>query len=170
MSSWSDKESVKLLHSKIYVGNLLIKMYYPNVVTYLAKNLGPEEATARLFQIGQEIGRKLLEIRAPKSTDVKKLVKQWYKIMWNSTKGLSIKEINRNGKILYKVVDKKCGVCDPETVIEGLKVPCSSIAGYLDACMEYLSKKVTISSYKVQTVKSVSTGDPYCEHHIEVER
>jgi len=170
MLSWSDKATIKKIHSKIYVGNLLIKMYYPNIITFLAKYLGAEEAAERLFQIGLEVGRKLLEIRDPKTTDIKKVIERFYKIMWNSTKGLKIKQSKQGNKTIFQVIDKACGICDPETAIEDLHVPCRSIAGYLAACMEYLSNKKALQSFNVYTVKSVSIGNSYCEHHVEVVR
>ncbi len=157
-------------HSKIYVGNLLIKMYYPNVITYLVNNLGYDEAKSRVFQIGRNTCENLLQIWKPKTRDVKKIVEEFWKVMWNTTKYIKIKQIQNQNKITYLIRDKRCGVCDPEISVEGITMPCVSVAGYLHACIEFLSKDTHLSSYKVETTKSVVSGDPYCEHQIEIVR
>jgi len=145
-------------------------MYYPNVITFLIKNVGPDEAKQRIFRIGQEVGREMLKIWDPKTTDIKKMILKWYKLMWNSTKYVKVKKIKEKDREIYRIIDKKCGVCDPETTIEGLEMPCVSIDGYLDACLEYISARTPLSSYKVQTIRSIAMGDPYCEHEIEIKR
>ena len=155
---------------KIYVGNLLIKMYYPNVLSFLVKKVGFEQAKTRIFQIGQETGREMLKVWDPKTKDVKTLILKWYKLMWNKNKNVKITMAEENRKIIYHIIDKKCNVCEPELIIEGLQVPCVSMAGNFDACMEYLAKILPIQSFQVQTVKSLATGDPYCEHQIELVR
>ena len=86
MTYSADKTDIMKEHSKIFVGNLLIKMYYPNVISFLVKNHGPEEAKARLFQIGKTVAQELLEVTKPKAKDVKKMIHTWYKLMWNTTK------------------------------------------------------------------------------------
>jgi len=90
--------------------------------------------------------------------------------MWNTTKYVKVKKQKQGDKLIYRVIDKRCGICDPETAIEGLDLPCVSVDGYLDACMEYLAEHINIKSWKVQAVASVATGDHFCEHQIEIER
>jgi len=164
-----EKTRIMKLHSRIFVGNLLIKMYYPNVIAFLSKKVGFEEAKGRVFRIGQESARDMLKVTAPKIKNIKTMVEYWFKLMWHA-KPSKIKVKKEKDKTIYEIIDKKCGVCDPETELEGVKMPCISISGYLDACMEYISKISDIGSYKVQTVKSVAMGDSYCEHHIEITR
>lgn len=169
MAKLMDKTDILKLHSKIYVGNLLIKMYYPSVIAFLNEKVGAD-ARERLFQIGQEVGRGFMNLFNPKTTDVKKMIYKFYKLMWNTTKNVKVKVIKGKHRIFYHVIDKKCGLCDPETVLEGLDIPCASIGGYLDACLEHISKISPLPSYKVQTIKSINTGDPHCEHVIEIAR
>ncbi len=169
MTLFDEEETLKL-HSKIYIGNLLIKMYYPNVITFLVEKVGADEARTRLFQIGQAVGRKLLKLRDLKTTDPEKLIYRFYKVMWNTTKHVKVQKKKEKARTIYRVVDKNCGVCDPETAIEGLNVPCVSIDGYLDACMEHLLNLGAIKSYKIETTASIATGDPICVHEIEVLR
>ena len=170
MQNIMDKTDIMKANSKMYIGNLLIKMYYPNVITFFVEQVGPEEATERLFRIGQEVGRELMNLFNPKTTDVKKMIYKFFKLMWNTTKNVKVKKIKEKERIIYRIIDKKCGICDPETVIEGLDIACVSVDGYLVACLEHISKNSPLPSYKVQTVKSVMIGDEYCEHHIEIAR
>lgn len=152
----------------MYVGNLLIKMYYPNVVTFFIKKVGAKEARERLYQVGQEVGRELMKLFKPKTLDVKTMIYKFYKLMWNTTKNVKVKKLKEKDRILYQVIDKKCGICDPETAIEGLEVSCVIIDGYLDACLEHINKLAPFPSYQIRTVKSVAAGDKYCEHLIEI--
>ena len=168
MTFLDEQERIMKMHSKMYIGNLLIKMYYPNVITFLVKQVGAEEARKRLYQVGQQVGRELLRIRKPKTTDIKKMISGFFKFMWNTTKNIKIKKIKEKDRLIYRITDNKCGICDPETAIEGVDVPCVSVDGYLDACLEYISKTTPIPAYKIQTLKSVATGDEYCEHQIEI--
>jgi hypothetical protein len=134
MNELEAKTGVMKLHSQIFVGNLLIKMYYPNVIAFLIKKVGFEEAKERIFKIGQESARKMLSVVTPKIIDIKSMIDKWFLLMWKR-KPNKIKVIKEKGRIVYQIIDKNCGVCDPEATIEGLNMPCISIAGYLDACM-----------------------------------
>lgn len=141
-------------------------MYYPTIVAFFAKKVGIEEAKERLFQIGQVVAQKILEFWNPKAKNIENLIKKMFKKIWKQK--VQIKKNRDQSKVVYRIIDKDCRICDPEATIIGSKIPCITISGYIDTFLQHFTKGTPLSSYQVRTVKSVSVGDEFCEHQIEV--
>lgn len=157
--------------SEMFVGNLLVKMFYPNIVSFFVNKAGIEEMKKRVIQVGEIVGQKMLEIWAPKEKKIKKLIKIFFKKMWDN-KVVVLKRKTKE-KTTYRIIDKNCRFCNPEVMLEGVEKPCVTIVGYIQACLDYLSERSHLpvcSAMSVQTVKSRGGGDKYCEHQIELTR
>lgn len=159
------KEAIVKAHSKIFIGNLLVKMFYPNILSFFLNKVGLFDMEARVSDVGYRVAQRLLSVWAPKERKIGPLIKFFFKKMWN-TKIVIRKEKGESNVIIYRIIDKTCRYCDPEVTFEGVRHPCVTVLGYIKACLEYSSKKYPLPKYKLKTIKSRGSGSDYCEHQI----
>ena len=162
--SMQTKESIVQDHSKMFIGNLLVKMFYPNILSFFLNKVGLFDMEARVSDVGYRVAQKLLNAWAPKERKIDPLIKFFFKKMWNTS--IVIKKAKNENAIIYRIIDKTCRYCDPEMVLEGVRHPCVTVLGYIKACLEYSSKKYPLPKYNLKTVKSRGSGNEYCEHQI----
>lgn len=165
LDSVKDKELAIKDHSKMFIGNLLVKMFYPNILSFFLNRVGLFEMEERVSNVGFRVGQQLLKVWTPKEKKFEPLLRYFFKKMWN-TKIKIIKEKSKD-EFLYRIIVKNCRYCDPEVVLEGVRHPCITVLGYIQACLEYSSQKYPLPDYKLKTVKSRGSGNPYCEYQIE---
>jgi predicted hydrocarbon binding protein len=162
--SMQTKESIIKDHSKMFIGNLLVKMFYPNILSFFLSKVGLFDMEARVSDVGYRVAQKLLSVWAPKERKIDPLIKFFFKKMWNTK--IVIKKVKSEDTIIYRIIDVSCKYCDPEVALEGVRHPCVTVIGYIKACLEYSSKKYPLPEYKLKTVKSRGSGNEYCEHQI----
>ena len=122
----------------------------------------------RVSNVGFRVGQNLLKVWAPKEKRIESLLKIFFKKMWD-TKIIIMKEKSKD-VFGYRIIQKNCRYCDPEIVLEGVRHPCITVLGYIQACLEYSSQKYPLPDYKLKIVKSRGSGNPYCEYQIEFQR
>jgi len=159
------KESVIKDHSKMFIGNLLVKMFYPNILSFFLNKVGLFEMEERVSNVGYRVGRKLLKVWNPKEKRIEPLLKYFFKKMWDNK--VTIRKEKGRISLIYRIIQKNCRYCDPEIVLEGVRHPCITVLGYIQACLEYSSQKYSLPDYMLKTVKSRGSGDSYCEYQIE---
>lgn len=162
------KEDIIKDHSKMFIGNLLVRMFYPNILSFFLNKVGLFEMEERVSNVGYRVGQKLLNVWVPKEKRIEPLLKSFFKRMWNTK--VTIKKEKSKETFIYRIIDKSCRYCDPEVVLEGVRHPCITVLGYIQACLEYSSRKYPLPEYKLKTAKSRGSGDPYCEYQIEFKR
>lgn len=166
----SIEESKRLPLNKLKdmnVGDLMLKMFLPTILSFLVKKLGPDETQKRLFNTGYRITKKFLKVWFPEGKDLKKVIKKFFKKFWDVN--VKVEEIEEDGKGVLRIINKKCGFCDPDASIEGITYPCQTVTGYLKALLEGFSDKYPLPSFHFETTKSQGAGDDSCEYLIKFE-
>ncbi len=154
---------------KMNMTTLLVKMYYPNVLSDLYINHGLENANKHLNNIGDRAARKFLKYYQPKATTPLKLVKEMSKFVGKSYK---IKQ-TKDGSII--ITTKKCPLCNemPELDLPGLK-NCEPIGGFINGFFNNFTplknpNNIDYTKYRGKVTKSMGSGDKFCELIIKME-
>ncbi|MDD1777582.1 MAG: hypothetical protein LUQ65_05380, partial [Candidatus Helarchaeota archaeon] len=123
------KESIVKDHSRMFIGNLLVKMFYPNILSFFLNKVGLFDMEARVSDVGYRVAQKLLSVWAPEERKIEPLLKFFFKNMWNTKIG--VKKVKTGDALIYRIIDKTCRYCDPEVSLEGVRHPCVTVLGYI---------------------------------------
>lgn len=153
--------------SEMQIGLVLTQMIYPAVLNYCYQQLGEQGAIKILFKLGELIMDEYLKhkILLWKNKKFADYIKDWLQFYYHSK--AEVKKIDDN---LYHVIDKKCILCT-DIEVEGLPFHyCVPYAGSIERMLNVLSEngKITLATYKVETITSRGNGDPACTHAITV--
>lgn len=153
-----------------------IKRSSPEIIGFLIAKRGAEQAEKDLYDIGGLIAQRVLMVWSPKKTEPFKVFKEAGRKFFGNKKIKKrvLERINgRDSKI--SVQDRKCPVCPTEKgqeLEEQLKEinHCVMISGFIEAILKHLieTQPVPYNEIKCETVKSISSGDDYCEHIITI--
>jgi len=156
---------------KIKISTLLLKIVYPVVLSYFYRNKGAAEASKHLINIGLKTSTKFARYHTPKSDNIKKVLKEMMNYWGPKYK---IKENKEDST--YTLYTKHCTLCKdmPELDLEGMHY-CSPVSGFIEG---YLNSLISIKnpsvfpfeSFSASVIKSMGSGDPYCEVELKVKR
>ncbi|MHA1266943.1 MAG: hypothetical protein ACTSRS_17025 [Candidatus Helarchaeota archaeon] len=157
------------------VSLMIAKRALPEVVAFLVTKRGVVQAEHDLRDIARIITDRMLICWKPKTLKPFQIVKEMMNTFFNNKKlkGKITKRIDgKPAQILIR--DYNCPIC-PDKKGEEIKVTelpyCIPIAGFIQAVIQHLIDKDLVPYTKVscETLKSVGSGDNYCEHVINLE-
>ena len=154
---------------KMNMSTLIVKMYYPNVVSDLYVTHGLEKATKHLNNIGDRAAKKFLTYYQPKSETPLKLIKEMSKFVGKFYKIKKLKDGS------FSITTKRCPLCHdmPEMDLPGLK-NCEPLGGFNTGFFKNFNplknpNNIDFSKYKGIVTKSMGSGDDICELIIKLE-
>jgi len=153
---------------------MVVKYSLPDVMGFILKKRGPEQAEKDLRDIGKTIAERILMVWKPKSTNPVEVLNEIKKKFFSGKK-VRGEVLERFGKAPSKILihEKDCPVC-PEEKGEELEVSqvhyCSAISGFTEALLNYLvsTKQTLYTKASCKTVASVGSGDKDCQMLIEL--
>ena len=157
------------------VALFIVQRALPEVIGFLVNKRGPEQAERDLRDIGNTIAQRILMVWSPKTPKPFQIVKDLMRIFLGNKKlkGKVVERINGNpSKIIIR--DYDCPLC-PEQKKEVLEVSvihyCVSVSGFAEYIFNHLieNRVAPYTKAKCNTVKSVGSGDKWCEHVITLE-
>jgi predicted hydrocarbon binding protein len=157
------------------VSLLVVRRALPEVIGFLVNKRGPEQAERDLRDIGNIIAQRMLMVWSPKTPKPFQIIKDLMRIFLGNKK-LKGKIVERaKGQPLKIVIrDYDCPLC-PELKKEALEVSvihyCVAVSGFVESVLNHLieHKVAPYTKAKCNTVKSVGSGDKFCEHVITLE-
>ncbi|NHI94000.1 MAG: hypothetical protein EAX96_16040 [Candidatus Lokiarchaeota archaeon] len=155
---------------KMNMSTLLIKMYYPTVLSDLYIKQGLEKANVHLNNIGDRAAKLFLTYYQPKADTPFKLIKEMSRFVGKSYKFKKI-----SGEETYIITTKKCPLCHemPEMDLPGIK-NCEPIGGFINGFFNNFvplknPKNINYKVYRGKITKSKGSGDDICELVIKME-
>lgn len=153
---------------------MVVKYSLPDVMGFILKKRGPEQAGKDLRDIGKTIAERILMVWEPKSTEPVEVLNEIKKKFFSGKK-VRGEILERFGKAPSKILihERDCPVC-PEKKGEELEVSqlhyCSAIAGFTEALLNHLvgTRQTLYSKAICTTVASVGSGDKECQMLIEL--
>ncbi|MHA1129449.1 MAG: hypothetical protein ACTSQI_16890 [Candidatus Helarchaeota archaeon] len=157
------------------VNVMVSKRALPEVVAYLIVKRGVEQAEEDLRDIARIITERLLLVWIPKSNKPFKIFKEMMGLFFGNKK-IKGKVLERKKKRPTKIAirDYNCPICPDkkgeEVVVSEIHY-CVAVSGTVNTIFEYLiaNKLVPYLKADCQTIKSVGSGNEYCEHVINIE-
>ena len=157
------------------VNQMVAKRALPEVVAYLFKNRGPDQAKKDLRDIASIITKRLLLVWIPRSRKPFNVIKEMMRVFFGNKKikGKVLERLNgKPSKIAIR--DYNCPICSDkkgeEVIISGIHF-CVPVSGAMEAALTYLieNKLALFTKVNCETVKSIGSGDTYCEHILTLE-
>ena len=145
------------------VQTLLLQTVYPEIVSFLKRNMETEHVIQILKDIGYTCASTIAKEWRPQGKTVQDMVKDIYKFIFDNTK---IKIITtESGNI--RILDPECRLC-----WEGLEETeinyCSTISSFIEKIInDTRASYVFLPKIKANTIRSKATGAEICEHIIE---
>jgi predicted hydrocarbon binding protein len=157
------------------VNMMVSKRALPEVIAFLITHRGVEQAEEDLRDIARIITQRLLLVWVPKSMKPFKMFKEMMQLFFGNKK-VKGKVLERDNKKPVKIAirDYNCPICPDqkgeEVEVSGLHY-CVAVSGTMNAIFDHMIENnlVPYSKADCRTVKSVGSGDEYCEHIITVE-
>ena len=152
---------------KMKMGNVLITMVYPGVISFFEKGFGVKGAMNYLRIIGNNIGRDFFKVWIAKEKKLDKIIKEIFKLAWGKV------EVKKEGENYYRIIDKNCGLCmdyELEFETEEHVQYCGPLGGFLETYLNLLAEKRELEYKKVEvsTVFSRGSGASHCEHRLRI--
>ena len=153
-----------------------IKRSSPEIIGFLIAKRGLEQAAKDLYDIGGLIAERILMVWSPKKTEPFEIFKEAGRKFFGNKKIKKrvLERVNGRDSII-SVQDRNCPVCPTEKgqeLEEQLRKinHCIMISGFIEAVIKHqiATQSLPYSDIKCETVKSVSSGDEYCEHILTI--
>lgn len=152
----------ELLRSKIQ--SKLLKLNFPILIAILLRDYDSDTVKRTLKQIGKDMGATWLKYYTPPSNKICKIFKK------NTIKTfgkLKMKcDVYNDG---FSLIFYECPLCSKDIEIFSDVPYCVSISGFYEQFFNELAKTKDFWFNKIEgdTVKSISSGDEYCEHYFK---
>lgn len=150
------------------MGNVLIAMVYPGVISFFEEGFGVKGAMEYLRLIGANIANDLIKVWILNESKIDKIIKSLFEFLWSSNV-----EVKEEGENYYRIIDKSCGLCmDYEVKFDSKEHVqyCSPIGGFLETYLNDLAsiKEVNYKKVEVNTIFSKGSGAKHCEHRLRI--
>ncbi|MHA1230125.1 MAG: hypothetical protein ACTSRP_05435 [Candidatus Helarchaeota archaeon] len=150
----------ELLRSKVNVD--LLKLNFPALITILLNDYEVDAIKQLLKDIGGDMAESWLTFYTPKSANVKRILKMnTLRTFGNLKMKVKMREFD------FSLIFYQCPLCRKDIEILSEIPYCLSIAGYYERYFNILASKNPKFKFKKivgDTIKSISSGDKYCEH------
>ncbi len=153
---------------------LVVKYALPDVMAFLIRERGAEQAEKDLRDIGEMICDRMLMVWEPENTDPIQVLKEMKKKFFKKSKQIKGKVLERFGGApsKIKIIDKDCPVCPTrgeEFEISEIHY-CTSISSFIESILNHLikSKRTPYTQVSCKTIASVGSGDAQCEMIIKL--
>ncbi|MDD1777220.1 MAG: hypothetical protein LUQ65_03555 [Candidatus Helarchaeota archaeon] len=158
----------------LQVNQLVAKRAFPEVVAFLYKTRGPEQAREDLRKIASLIMQHFLLVWTPRSNKPFEIVKEMMQFFGKHKIKWKVLEQTNGQPLTVAIRDNHCPIC-PDKKVEEVVVKkvhyCVAVSGSIEVVFNYLVQKklVSFTKAKCETVKSTGSGDAYCEHILTLE-
>lgn len=150
-----------LIYEKVQT--LLLQCVYPEVVSFLKKNMDKEYLIQVLQDVGYVCADTIAKYWQPKGKTVQEMVRDIFKFIFDN-KSIELKK-SEKGNI--KIIDKECRLCWEGLEEEDINY-CISVSSFIQRLINSTRESfIFLPKIKVTTIQSKAAGADHCEHLIE---
>ncbi|MHA1299353.1 MAG: hypothetical protein ACTSO9_07965 [Candidatus Helarchaeota archaeon] len=145
------------------VQTLLLQCVYPEIVSFLKKNMETEDLIQILRDVGTTCAKTIAEYWRPGGKTVQDMIKNIFSFIFDNKSVKIIK--TESGKL--RLIDQECRLCWENLEEQDINY-CFTISSFIEELINSTRESyVFLPKIKVNTIKSKATGAEHCEHIVE---